>query len=88
MCIYLSVLVEAIPGVGVSDVGIGLENLLVNDALDGDLQVDLDEGGRHGVGRQLQLDGGEVALGACGVVDEVDVVVRDFEAFLNGLRLN
>ena len=34
----LSVLVESVPGVGVLDVGVGLEELVVNHALDGDLE--------------------------------------------------
>ena len=35
---HLSVLVESVPGVGVLDVGVGFEELLVHHALDGDLE--------------------------------------------------
>ena len=35
---HLSVLVKSVPGVGVLDVGVSLEELVVHHALDGDLE--------------------------------------------------
>ena len=37
-CAHLSVLVQSVPGVGVLDVGVSLEELVVHHALDGDLE--------------------------------------------------
>ena len=68
-CIYLSVLIKPVPGVGVSDVRVGLKHFLVNHPFDGDLQVNLDQGSWHRVGSQLELNGRQVALGSSGVVD-------------------
>ena len=69
--LYLSVDVEAAPGVGVSEVGVGLEGALEEGALDADAEEDLAQRGRDLGGRQPQLDRREVAAGARGVVDEL-----------------
>ena len=66
----LPVHVDPLPGVGVLQVGVRLEYLLEQLALDGDAEVDLAEGGGHRVGGQLQLDGGEVAAAARGAVHQ------------------
>ncbi len=58
------------------------------DAFDGDLQVNLDQGcGDRRRRRQLKLDGGEEALGAGGVVDQVEVGAGQGEGLLDGLGL-
>jgi len=86
----LSVFIESVPCVGVANVRVSFEDLLVDDALDGDLDVDFDEAGGNvlGVlGRQLQLQHRQVAFGAGRMIDQVKAVVQ-FQALLKRLRLN
>ena len=56
-------------------------------ALDGDLDVDLDQGLGDGVRGQLQLDDAQVAFGPRAVVHQEDVRALDGKGFLDGLGL-
>ena len=87
---HLSVLIEPVPSVGVSDVWVCLKHLFMDNPFDGDLDVNLDQtdwdiGGIGGC--QLQLQHRQVALGPRGMIDQVEVVT-EVETFLEGLGLD
>lgn len=87
---HLSIFVMLVPCIGVFDVRISFKHVLMDHSFYGDLDVDLDQGGRD-VGRifwcQLQLEDGEVSFCSRRVVDEVHVVLER-DAFLKSLRLH
>ena len=83
----LPVDVEPVPVVGELDLGVSLEHLLLEHTLDANDEVDPDQGVRHRVRGQLELDGGVVALGAAAVVHQPDVAAGDEHGLLHHLGL-
>ena len=75
----LPVHVDPLPGVGVLQVGIRLEDLLEEVALNGDPEVDLSQAGGYLVGRELELNGGEVSAAARRGIDEVRTRARQLD---------
>ena len=69
----LAVDVEAAPGVGVAEVGVGLEGPLEEGPLDADAEQHLAQRRRHLGRRQPELDRREVTACARRVVDQLDL---------------
>ena len=71
----LAVDVEAAPGVGVAEVGVGLEGPLEEGPLDADAEQHLAQRRRHLGRRQPELDRREVTACARRVVDQLDLEI-------------